>query len=204
MNYAILIWIIYDMQIAGIVVLIGLSIILFEIIPEESVWSIPVRQGDEHMIAVPASGGFFLLLGQQEAYKTLIKEQQRFWKRIMIVDDDADITMTFRTAIEDSNNDVVVNKRIEVYTSNDPIVALSEFKPNFYDLLLVDINMPRMNGFALCEKLLVIDINVKVCFMSSGEINRQALRAIYPSLSVGCFIRKPRRIHVLADIKDCI
>jgi len=52
----------------------------------------------------------------------------------MIADDDADITMTFRAAIEDSNNDV--NKRIEVYTSNDPIVALSEFKPNFYDLLL--------------------------------------------------------------------
>ena len=60
-----------------------------------------------------------------------------------------------------------VNKRIEVYISNDPIVALSEFKPNFYDLHLVDINMPHMNGFELCEKILAIDINVTVCFMSS-------------------------------------
>jgi CheY-like chemotaxis protein len=53
---------------------------------------------------------------------------------------------------------------------------LSEFKPNFYDLLLVDINMPHMNGF---EKILAIDINVKVCFMScAAEINREAKRNI--------------------------
>jgi len=48
------------------------------------------------------------------------------------------------------------NKRIEVYTANDPVVALSEFKPNFYDLLLVDINMPHMNGFELCELLSIL------------------------------------------------
>ncbi|MGA9154323.1 MAG: response regulator, partial [Candidatus Nitrosopolaris sp.] len=69
--------------------------------------------------------------------------------------------------------------------------ALSEFKPNFYDLILVDINMPHMNGFELCEKIFAIDINVRVCFMSSGEINREALREIYPTRQEGCFIRKP-------------
>ena len=83
-----------------------------------------------------------------------------------------------KASIENSNNDT--EKRIEVQTSNDPVVALSEFKPNFYDLLLVDINMPHMNGFELCEKILAIDINVRVCFMSSGEINREALREIHP------------------------
>ena len=113
----------------------------------------------------------------------------------MIVDDDEDITITFKAGIEDSNTDT--NKRIEVYTSNNPVVALSEFKPNFYDLLLVDINMPHMNGFELSEKILAIDINVKVCFMSSVEINREALREIYPSLSLGCFIRKPVTIDYL-------
>ena len=63
----------------------------------------------------------------------VLKEQQRFWKRILIVDDDNDITTA---AIEDSNNGNDANKRIEVYTSNDPVVALLEFIPNFYDLLL--------------------------------------------------------------------
>ena len=121
----------------------------------------------------------------------VIKDEQRFWKRILIVDDDADLTITFKAVIEDSNNDVDVNKRIEVYTSNDPVASLSEFKPNFYDLLLVDINMPHMNGFELCEKILAIDINVRVCFMSNGEINREALREIYLTRQEGCFIRKP-------------
>ena len=112
------------MQITGVVgLLLGFSIILFEVFPEESVWSIPVRQTDEHVIAVlPAPGGLTLLLGQKkEAYNTLTKEQQRFWRRILIVDDDADLTITFKAVIEESNNDNDVNKRIEVYTSNDPV-----------------------------------------------------------------------------------
>ena len=124
-------------------------------------------------------------------HPSVIKDEQRFWKRILIVDDDADVTLTFEAGIEENNNYKDANSRIEVYTSNDPVIALSEFKPNFYDLLLADINMPHMNGFELCEKILAIDINVKVCFMSSVEINREALGEIYPALSLGCFIRKP-------------
>jgi CheY-like chemotaxis protein len=64
-------------------------------------------------------------------------------------------TLTFKAGIEENNNYKDANSRIEVYTSNDPVIALSEFKPNFYDLLLADINMPHMNGFELCEKILL-------------------------------------------------
>src|SRR5215472_12897750 len=91
----------------------------------------------------------------------VIKNDERFWKRILIIEDNEDITLTFKAGIEDSN--FHANKRIEVYTSSNPLVALSEFKPNFYDLLLVDINLPHMNGFEFYEKILAIDINVKVC-----------------------------------------
>ena len=128
-------------------------------------------------------------------HPVVVKDKQRFWKRILIVDDEADVTTTFKAIIEESNNDV--NKKIEVHTSSNPALALSEFKPNFYDLLLVDINMPNMNGFELCEKMLALDINVKVCFMSSVEVNREALREIYPAISLGCFIRKPVTIVYL-------
>ncbi|MGC2574933.1 MAG: response regulator [Candidatus Nitrosopolaris sp.] len=117
----------------------------------------------------------------------------------MIIDDDANITTTFKAAIEDGNNGYDVNKRIEVHTSNDPVAALSEFKPDYYDLLLVDINMPHMNGFELCEKILAIDINVRICFMSFIEINREGLREIYPSLGIGCFIRKPISMDYLLE-----
>ena len=56
----------------------------------------------------------------------VIKDEQRYWKRILIIDDDVDVTVTFKAGIEDSNNDP--NRRIEVYTSNDPMSALLEFK----------------------------------------------------------------------------
>src|SRR5215472_10430696 len=120
-----------------------------------------------------------------------VVNKQRYWRRILIVDDNVDITTSFKAAIEDSDSGIDANKRIEVYTANDPVVVLSEFKPNFYDLLLVDINMPHMNGFELCEKIFAIDINVRVCLMSSGEINWEALREMYPTRQEGCFIRKP-------------
>jgi DNA-binding response OmpR family regulator len=136
-------------------------------------------------------------------HPVVIKDEQRFWKRMLIVDDDEDITMTFKAAIEDSNNYDNSNRKIEVYTYNNPVIALSEFKPNFYDLLLVDINMQKMHGFELSEKILAIDINVRVCFMSSVEINLEALRDIYPALNLGCFIRKPVTIdYLLKRIKS--
>jgi two-component SAPR family response regulator len=63
--------------------------------------------------------------------------------------------------------------------------------------------VPYMNEFELCEKILVIDINVRICFMSSVEINREGLREIYPSLRLGCFIRKPVTIdYLLKRIKS--
>jgi CheY-like chemotaxis protein len=133
--------------------------------------------------------------GHMIAYR--LEEKQRFWKRILIVDDEVDVTMTFKEGIEDSNNYNDSDKRIEVYTSNNPVAALSEFKPNFYDLLLVDINMPDMNGFELSERILDIDINVKVCFMScAAKMNYEAFREIYP-ISLGCIIRKPVSIDYL-------
>jgi DNA-binding response OmpR family regulator len=85
----------------------------------------------------------------------------------------------------------------QVNTNNVPLTALSEFKPDFYDLMLIDINMPKMNGFEFCIKALELDPNPRVCFMSSGLINQEALREQYPSLSIGCFIEKPMTMENL-------
>ncbi|MGC2561693.1 MAG: response regulator [Nitrososphaeraceae archaeon] len=120
-----------------------------------------------------------------------------FTKRILIVDDDPDITFTFKKAFEEANriSDNKISFHVNAY--NDSLVALSEFKPDFYDLLLIDINMPKMNGFDLYAKVLDVDVNPRVCFMSSELINQEALREQYPSLSIGCFIRKPITIDNL-------
>ena len=72
-----------------------------------------------------------------------------------------------------------------------PITALIEFTPNFYDLLLIDVNMPLMDGFQLAQNLLRRDLNVKVCLITAGEINMDAAREVHPLKSIGCFIKKP-------------
>jgi DNA-binding response OmpR family regulator len=126
---------------------------------------------------------------------TFPKEDEPSVKRILIADDDPDITLTFKIALEKENNNI--NKEFEVHTFNDPLSVLSQFKPSFYDLLLIDINMPYMNGFELCTEILKVDLNVRICFMSAGEVNHEAVREIYPTISIGCFIKKPVAIDYL-------
>jgi response regulator RpfG family c-di-GMP phosphodiesterase len=58
--------------------------------------------------------------------------------------------------------------------------------------------MPHMNGFEFCEKILELDVNIRVCFISAAEVNIQALRDVYPKArSIGCFIKKPVTISHL-------
>jgi DNA-binding response OmpR family regulator len=139
----------------------------------------------------PDQSGSFLQ--NQKEVATYEQEKPPLSKRILIIDDHYDTTLTFKVALESSNN----KKEFEVYTCNDPLAALFDFKPNFYDLLLIDINLPYMNGFELYEKISKIDLNVKVCFMSAGEVNHDAIREIHPSLNIGCFIQKPVTIDYL-------
>jgi CheY-like chemotaxis protein len=120
-----------------------------------------------------------------------------FTKRILIVDDHPDIILTFKKGLEAENEYSSGKIFFQVYTYDDPLLALSEFKPNFYDLLLVDVNMPKVNGFEFSEKILKLDVNVRVCYISAGEMNIEALREQYPTLSIGCFIKKPITIEDL-------
>jgi hypothetical protein len=57
--------------------------------------------------------------------------------------------------------------------------------------------MPNMNGFQLYEKILELDVNIRVCFMSALEVNVEALKEVYPKVSFGCFIEKPVSIKYL-------
>jgi hypothetical protein len=60
--------------------------------------------------------------------------------------------------------------------------------------------MPHMNGFELSQKILELDINVRVCFISSAEVNIGALREVYPKArSIGCFMKKPVTIEYLVN-----
>jgi two-component SAPR family response regulator len=88
--------------------------------------------------------------------------------------------VTFKLGLE-CNNDDDNKSRFEVYTCNNPFGSIIKFKPNFLDLILVDINMsPYIDGFEFCEKILQLDVNVRLCFISAGEVNYAVIREIYP------------------------
>jgi DNA-binding response OmpR family regulator len=123
------------------------------------------------------------------------KKQNGAKKRLMIVDDEADITNSFSLALEDSGLFVVD-------TYNDPLVALSNYRPNSYDLLLLDIKMPKMNGFELYNQIKKLDNNVKVCFVSANDVDYIALEEQYSSLERDSLIpnniiRKPIEVSKL-------
>jgi two-component SAPR family response regulator len=86
---------------------------------------------------------------------------------------------------------MMATRSLQVNTYNDPFLALSGFKPNYYDLMLIDINMPKINGIELSRQLLELDSNVKICFITAGEANIEVLRELYPARDIGCFIKKP-------------
>jgi DNA-binding response OmpR family regulator len=104
--------------------------------------------------------------------------------RILVVDDEADLTLFYRMSLEYHG--------FEVESFNDPNQALSNFKPNYYDLAILDIKMPNMDGFELYRKIKEIDPNVKVCFLTASELYYQEFREKeYNALDKDLFIRKP-------------
>ena len=117
-----------------------------------------------------------------------------------MVDDEPDITRLVRTVLE-SNSEFLVDS----YT--DPTLALSNFKPGLYDLLLLDIKMPKMNGFDLCQKMKEIDSNVKMCFLTASELFYEEYRRLdaYPRLDKAYFIQKPfRSEELIRQLKEIL
>jgi two-component system response regulator ChvI len=74
---------------------------------------------------------------------------------------------------------------------NDPKMALSKFKPGYYDLILLDVKMPEMNGFELYQEIQKKDKNVKACFVTADELYYESLKKGFPKLNVGCLISIP-------------
>jgi DNA-binding response OmpR family regulator len=102
-------------------------------------------------------------------------------KRIFVVDDEPDINLTIKTALEEENS-------FEVDTFDDPVIALDIFRKGAYDLLILDINMPKTHGFELYREIRKIDSQVKVCFLTAGEMYYGAYADIF---NENQFIRKP-------------
>lgn len=113
-------------------------------------------------------------------------------KRILIVDDEPDIISVFEMVLKMSG--------FEVDAYNDSLLALSNFKPNSYGLVLLDIRMPKISGFELYKRMRNIDDRIKVCFMTAFEDYDREFKETFPTLDEAkCFIRKPKAIEDLVE-----
>jgi CheY-like chemotaxis protein len=117
------------------------------------------------------------------------KENKR---KILVVDDESDNTSIFSMSLEDAG--------FEVDAFTDPVLALSKFKSDHkkYDLLILDIKMPNMDGFELYEEIRRIDNKVKTCFLTAfGEGYTEEFGRRFSSSPNISFIRKPIRVDDL-------
>jgi two-component system, OmpR family, response regulator ChvI len=110
--------------------------------------------------------------------------------RLLLVDDEKDATSLLYTILQKSG--------FEVVFFNDPLLALEHFKPRYYDLVILDIRMPNMNGFELYRQIRRMDNRVKVCFLtaiSEFKEYEQYRKEVYPKLGERHFITKPVSNH---------
>jgi DNA-binding response OmpR family regulator len=118
-------------------------------------------------------------------------------KRILIVDDEPDVNLALRIVLEDNN--------FIVDSFNDPLRALENFKADMYDLAILDIKMPKKDGFEVYKEILKIDNRVKVCFLTAGDINYRSLKETFTTLDENQFIRKPiENIELIKQIHKII
>ena len=107
-------------------------------------------------------------------------------KRVLIVDDEADVNLLFKILLEESN-------QVIVHSYTDPVEALRNFRKGFYDLVLVDVKMPKMDGFELYREITRIDPKVRICFLTASEKYYEQFRKeeIAAILDENYFIQKP-------------
>jgi len=104
-------------------------------------------------------------------------------KKILVVDDEPDVCFVLEELL--SENGFVVD------SFENPTLALEKFKAYSYDLVVLDIKMPELNGFALYREIKRFNKKVKVCFITAGEIYYNEYSDIFSSIPAKYFIRKP-------------
>jgi DNA-binding response OmpR family regulator len=106
-------------------------------------------------------------------------------KRILVVDDERDINLTLKFVLE--GNDF----KVDSFTN--PLVALQNFKDGLYDLVLLDVKMPVMNGFGLYQAIRKLDDKVKICFLTAvSDVYYEAFgNQAFPKIDEVCIIQKP-------------
>jgi len=110
--------------------------------------------------------------------------------KILLVDDEPDIVHAIQKGLE--------MRGFSVDAFEDPEKALQQFTPDTYDFAVLDVRMPKMNGFQLYREIEKRDAKVRVRFLTAFETYREEFKKAFPELDERRFIKKPVTISKIA------
>ena len=134
---------------------------------------------------------------ERESNRQQVQKNKRI-KRILLVDDEYDVNLTIRLILEDNG--------FNVNSFSDASQALENFTAGLYDLVILDVKLPGMNGFSLYEKIKKLDDKVRICFLTAADkAYYEILKKHYPHIKENCVIYNPVDNESLLELikSDC-
>jgi DNA-binding response OmpR family regulator len=105
-------------------------------------------------------------------------------KRILVVDDEYDISLTIKVVLEENGF------KVDSFTNASE--TLENFRTGLYDIVILDVKMPEMDGFSLYEKIKKLDDKVAICFLTAADdAYYKTSKKKHPGINENCVIHKP-------------
>jgi len=111
--------------------------------------------------------------------------------RLLLVDDELDITQPLKFGLQ--------KKGFSVDAENDPVKAMANFRPDSYDIAIIDISMPEIDGFTLGRQIKEVDGDVHIVFLTALDVYKKEFSKMFPKMKVDGFLTKPMSIGDLVD-----
>ena len=139
---------------------------------------------DEKLITIRTCKSYYDVISREQKSNQQQIQKNKSIKRILVVDDEYDVSLTMKLVLEESG--------FEVDSFTDASEALENFTTGLYDLVILDVKMPAMSGFSLHKKIRELDDKVTICFLTAAdEVYYEILKKRYPNIDENCVIRKP-------------
>jgi CheY-like chemotaxis protein len=144
---------------------------------------IACKKYDEKITTILMCKAYDDIFSRERKSNGQVQKNKRI-KRILVVDDEHDVNLTIRVVLEENG--------FKVDSFTDASQALENFTAAVYDLVILDVKLPGMDGFSLYEKIKKLDDKVIICFLTAADRTYyEMLRKQYPSINENCVIHKP-------------
>jgi CheY-like chemotaxis protein len=116
--------------------------------------------------------------------------------KILVIDDNPDVTRALKSILE------LNGAKVTVY--NNPLEAVKKFRAHEYDLVLLDFQMPEMDGFEVYRHLTKVDKSARICLLTSFDVYEREFATVFPGARIHAFLKKPVETRSLLKIVNAL